>query len=132
MVKNRNENTDDLQISCIPNVLLVNSGVYDLTNDNTSWIFQGLHKRNQNAYLVKEISPNYLFKDNFPLTLIIHGMNDRSVPFSSAERFVKEMYKKGNTIKFYPIKNAGHFIWKGRYGKQVSEIRSNYLENLGY
>ena len=81
---------------------------------------------------MKEISPNYLIKNDLPPTLIIHGTNDRNVPFSSAKQFVDEMQLEGNNIEFNVLEGAGHFIWWGRYGKQVSEIRSNYLENLGY
>lgn len=132
LVENWNEKTDDLKYSPIPNVLMVNSGVYDLADDKTSWIRQGLRNRNQNENLVKEISPNYLIKNDLPPTLIIHGTNDRNVPFSSAKQFVDEMQLEGNNIEFNVLEGAGHFIWWGRYGKQVSEIRSNFLENLGY
>ncbi len=62
LVDNWNEKTDDLSYSPVPNVLLVNSGVYDLNDDNTTWIRQGLRDRNQDENLVKEISPNYLIK----------------------------------------------------------------------
>jgi len=132
LVENWNEKSDNLKYSCIPNVLLVNSGVYDLTDENTLWIRQGLKKRNQNENLVKEISPNYLIKKDFPPTLIIHGTNDRNVPYSTAEQFVKKMTIEGNNIEFHSLNGAGHFIWWGQYGKQVSEIRSKYLEKLGY
>lgn len=132
LVENWNEKTDDLKYSPIPNVLMVNSGVYDLADDKTSWIRKGLRNRNQNENLVKEISPNYLIKNDLPPTLIIHGTNDRNVPFSSAKQFVDEMQLEGNNIEFNVLEGAGHFIWWGRYGKQVSEIRSNFLENLGY
>jgi len=132
LVENWNEKSDDLQYSPVPNVLMVNSGVYDLTDNNTWWIRQELQDRNQNENLVKEISPNYLIKKGLPPTLIIHGTNDRNVPFSSAKEFVDKMKIKGNDIEFNPLEGAGHFIWRGQYGKQVSEIRSKFLEKLGY
>ncbi|MDO9578747.1 MAG: alpha/beta hydrolase, partial [Candidatus Cloacimonadales bacterium] len=132
LVENWNEKTDDLKYSPVPNVLMVNSGVYDLTDDNTSWIRQGLRNRNQDENLVKEISPNYLIKKGLPPTLIIHGTNDRNVPFSTAKEFVDKMKLEGNDIEFHPLEGAGHFIWWGQYGKQVSEISSKFLEKLGY
>ncbi len=132
LVENWNEKTDDLRYSSVPNVLMINAGVYDLTDDNTSWIRQGLRNRNQDENLVKEISPNYLIKKGLPPTLIIHGTNDRNVPFSSAKEFVDKMKLEGNDIEFHPLEGAGHFIWWGQYGKQVSEIRSKFLEKLGY
>ena len=132
LVENWNEKTDDLKYSSVPNVLMVNSGVYDLTDDNTLWIRQGLRDRNQDGNLVKEISPNYLIKKGLPPTLIIHGTNDRNVPFSTAKEFVDKMKLAGNDIEFNQIEGAGHFIWWGRYAKQVSEIRSDFLNKLGY
>lgn len=132
MVENWNEKTDDLKFSSVPNVLMVNSGVYDLADDNTSWIRQGLRNRNQDENLVKEISPNDLIKKGLPPTLIIHGTNDRNVPFSTAKEFVDKMKLEENDIEFNQIEGAGHFIWWGRYAKRVSEIRSDFLNKLGY
>jgi acetyl esterase/lipase len=132
LVENWNEKTDDLKYSPVPNVLMVNSGVYDLTDNNTTWIRQGLRDRNQNENLVKEISPNFLIKKGLPPTLIIHGTNDRNVPFSSAKQFVDKMKPKENNIEFHPIEGAGHFIWWGQYGTKVSEIRNEFLGKLGY
>lgn len=131
MVENWNEKTDNLNFSCVPNVLMVNSGVYDLTEEN-SWIRAGLKRRNQDENQVNEISPNNLAPRKLPPTLIIHGTNDRNVAFSTAEEFVKKMNLSGNNIVFEPLENAGHFIWWGQYGKQVAEIRDNYLKEIGY
>lgn len=132
LVENWNEKSDNLKYSCVPNVLMVNSGVYDLTDENTQWIRQDLKNRNQSESLVKEISPIYLIKKDLPPTLIIHGTNDRNVPFHSAKQFSENMTEKGNDIEFYPIESAGHFIWWGQFGQQVSEKRRDFLEQLGY
>lgn len=131
LVDNWNEKTDNLNFSCVPNVLLINSGVYDLTDEN-SWYRAGLKRRNQDENLVNEISPNNLASEKLPPTLIIHGTNDRNVAFSTAKKFVEKMNISGNNIVFKPLDNAGHFIWWGKYGKQVAEIRYNYLKEIGY
>jgi acetyl esterase/lipase len=127
-----NEKTDDLRYSPIPNVLMVISGVFDLNDDNTNWIKKGLKERNLDENLVKEISPNYLIKKGLPPTLIIHGTQDRNVPFSTAEQFVKSTTEAENSIEFHPLEGARHFIWYGQYGEQVSEIKRKFLEKLGY
>lgn len=132
LVENWNEKTDNLIYSPVPNVLMVNSGVYDLTDNNTAWIRQGLQDRNQDENLVKEISPNYLINKDLPPTLIIHGTNDRNVPYSTAKEFLDKMKLEGVDIEFHELEGAGHFIWWGQYSKQVSEIRSDFLDNLGY
>lgn len=131
LVNNWNEKTDNLNFSCVPNVLMVNSGVYDLTEKN-SWIRAGLKRRNQEENLVNEISPTFLAKKKMPPTLIIHGTNDRNIAFSTAVEFADKMKINGNDFVFKPLENAGHIIWWGQYGKQVAEIRENYLKEIGY
>ena len=112
---------------------MINSGVFDLTDANTTWIRQGLKAKNINENLVEEISPNNLIKKGLPPIIIIHGTNDYNVPFSSAEQFVKKMTKEGNIIEFHALEGAGHFIWfDRRYSNQVSELRNKFLEKLGY
>lgn len=125
-----NEKSDDLKFSSVPNVLMVNSGVYDLTDQNTAWIRKDLKDKN----LVKEITPNYLLKKGMPPTLIIHGSGDQNVPYSTAQKFVAEMTEAGNsTIYFQTLKGAGHFIWfDPKYSSDVSRLRSEFLTKLGY
>jgi acetyl esterase/lipase len=130
LADNWNEKTDDLKFSSVPNVLMVNSGVYDLTDQKTAWIRKDLKDKN----LVKEISPDYLFKNNFPPTLIIHGTDDQNVPYSTAQKFVTGLTKSGNSkIEFHSIKGAGHFIWfDPKYSSEVSRLRNEFLTKLGY
>ena len=125
-----NDKTDDVRFSSVPNVLMVNSGVYDLTDQNTAWIRKDLKDKN----LVKEISPDYLFKKNFPPALIIHGTDDKNVSYSTAQKFVTGMAKTGNnTIEFESLKGAGHFIWYDpKYSPEISRLRSEFLNKLGY
>ncbi|WP_300565891.1 alpha/beta hydrolase [Flavobacterium sp.] len=125
-----NEETDDIKFSPAPNVLMVNSGVYDLTDQNTAWIRKDLKDKN----LVKEISPDYLIKKNIPSTLIIHGTDDHNVSYSTAKLFVEEMAMAGNNnIEFQTLKGAGHFIWfDPKYSSEVSKLRSEFLTKLGY
>lgn len=122
-----NEKTDDLQISPTPNVLLVNSGVYDLTIDNTKWITKNL----KNKELVKEISPNHLEKKNMPPLLIVHGTNDGSCPYSTAEEFKDAMEKTNANFEFHSLEGAGHFIWYDqRFTGQISKWRKDFLSRL--
>jgi dipeptidyl aminopeptidase/acylaminoacyl peptidase len=119
-----------LKFSAVPNVLLVNSGVYDLTDQNTAWIRKNLKDKN----LVKEISPGYLIKKGLPPTLIIHGTDDQNVPYSTAQNFVTEITKAGNSsIEFQSLKGARHFIWLDpKYSSEVSKLRSQFLMKLEY
>ena len=123
-----NESTDSLAISPFPNVLLVNSGVFDLTLDNAKWIVKDLENKDE----VKLISPNHLLTVGLPPTLIIHGENDGACPLPTAKYFVKEMQALGNPVEFHAIKGAGHFLWYGKHSDEVSKIRIRYIDALGF
>lgn len=125
-----NEKTDDLHFSPIPNILMVNAGVYDLTDEQTAWIRKDL----QNKEIVKQISPTHLVKKDFPPALIIHGTNDENVSFETAKTFTDKMANAGNnTIQFQPLGGAGHFIWYDpQYSSKVSKLRKDFLYRHGY
>jgi acetyl esterase/lipase len=126
LVDNWNEKTDNLNISSVPNVILVNSAVYDLTVNNAKWITE----YNENKKLVKEISPNHLIKKVKTKMLLIHGEKDRNCSYESATNFYDEMKLLGNDIELHTIKGASHWIWLGRYYPEVAKITSNYIKNL--
>lgn len=125
-----NESTDDVKVSASPNLLLVNAGVYNLMGDSgTDWIRKGLKDKN----MVKLISPQHLLKKGMPPVLIVHGTNDQSVAYSSAEAFVKEMNTLGNTVTFKPLEGAPHYIWfDRRFSGTVSGFRKAFLKQYGY
>ncbi len=126
LADNWNEVTDDMNINASPDVLLVTSGVFDLTVDNTKWVVKGM----ENKEIVKEISPNHLLKSNLPPMLVIHGEKDKNCLYSTAEYFVDKSKTLGNDVELHTIKGARHFIWFGKYAGQVSKIKREYLERL--
>lgn len=130
LVDNWNEKTDKLTVNAKPNALIINAGVYDLTDDITAWIRKDL----PNKDLVKEISPNFLIKKDFPPALIFHGTFDRNVPYASAKKFGEDMVSIGHTDLFFrPLTAAGHFIWfDNRFADTMSKAREKFLEKLGY
>jgi len=124
-----NEKTDDLRFNPSPNVLLVNSGVYDLTDNLTAWIRRTLPDKD----LVKQISPNFLVRRGLPPILAIHGTNDGNVSFASAKVFDDEMMKAGNPLEFHALEGASHFIWVDRrYSGTVHGLHNAFLKKLGY
>ncbi len=130
MAEEINEKTDNLNYSACPNILLINSGVFNITADGgTSWISKGLNDKNY----VKKISPQQLLKKGLPPTLIVHGTNDQSVDYASAKSFTDEMKRLGNDIEFQTLEGAHHYIWYDmRFSRKVSEIRKNFLKKYGY
>jgi len=125
-----NEHTDDLRYNPSPNLLLVNSGVYDLFGDGTpTWISKPLKDKNT----VKEISPVHLIRKGLPPMLLLHGTADHSVPYASAVLFESEMKKAGNDFEFHTLDGAPHEIWfDPRFSSTVSKLRTEFLKKHGY
>jgi acetyl esterase/lipase len=129
MADKYNEKTDDLRYSPVPNLLMVNSAVYDLTDLNTAWIRKDLKDKD----LVKEISPDFLVKKGLPPILAIHGTKDTNVPYAGAKLFETEMMNAGNRLEFYPLEGATHFLWLDpKYAGQADRIQEDFLKKYGY
>jgi acetyl esterase/lipase len=126
LVNNWNEITDDITVSAVPNVVIVNSGVYDLTSNNNRWITE----YDEHKDLVKEISPNSLIQKTSTKFLLIHGENDRRCLYSTANDFYEKMKSLGNNVELHKINDANHFIWFGRNYSEVTEITGEYIKNL--
>lgn len=125
-----NEKTDDLRYNPSVNLLLISSGVYDfMTDANTSWVAKHLKDKS----MVREISPVHLVRKGLPPMLILHGTNDQSVPYNTAELFNEEMKKLGNDIEFHKLEGGPHAIWfDRRFSRTVSALRNEYLKKHGY
>ena len=128
LVDNWNEKTDDIAISPVPDVVIVNSAVYDLTVNNTRWITE----YDENKGLVKEISPNSLIKKTSTKFLLIHGEKDRRCLYSTADYFYKKMQSLGNSVELHKINDANHFIWFGRNYPEIAKITGAYIEKLNW
>jgi len=124
-----NEPSDRLKYSPVPNVLLVNSGVYDLTDEKTAWIRKGLKDKN----LIKGISPNALVRKNIPPALLIHSSVDQNVPYASVQKFMELTKSAGNNTELKTIEQGGHFIFDHpAYTPAVFAWRKEFLKGLGY
>ncbi|MFC5284151.1 alpha/beta hydrolase [Pedobacter alpinus] len=125
-----NEESDNLNYSATPNLLLVNAGVYSLYSESsTDWITRDLPDKS----LAKKISPIHLLRTGLPPMLIIHGTNDQSVDYASAQTFAAEMEKLGNDFEFHTLEGAPHHIWfDRRFSGKVSELRKAFLKKYGY
>lgn len=121
-----NETTDDLNISAVPNFVIANAAVYDLTTRSSNWI----REYNPDTNLVSEISPNELTKKTNTKFLLIHGENDRNCPYPTAETFYNKMKALHNNIVLHKISNAEHFIWYGKHSAEVEKITAEYINEL--
>lgn len=124
-----NERSDRLTYSPVPDVLLVTSGVYDLTDDHTAWI----RKNPEHADLARQLSPIHLVGASMPPLLMIHGGDDRNAPYASAAAFAEQATISGARPVFKTIAGAGHFIFTDP--NQLSRIntwRRDFLLELGF
>ena len=128
LVDNWNERTDNLETNALPNAIIVNSGVYDLTSNSNRWITEKKQDRN----VVKEISPNHLLKKTKVKMLLIHGDKDRNCPYETSAYFYNGMKALGNDIELHTIKDADHWIWFGKNTAEVSKVTNEFIENLDY
>ena len=128
LIEKWNESSDNLEINAIPNVIVVNSGVYDLTTNSNRWITENY----KNKDIVKEISPIHLLKKSDAKILLIHGEKDRNCPYENAEYFYKEMKSIGNDIKLHTVNDADHWLWFGKHATEVSKITSAYIRSLNF
>ena len=125
-----NEGTDNLNFSASPNLLLVNSGVYNLyAEGSTDWISRDLKDKTY----VKKISPQHLLRKGLPPILVIHGTNDRSVDYATAKAFAEAMKPLENPFEFETLEGAPHHIWYDRrFSGKVASFRKEFLKKYGY
>ena len=122
------EDTDDLSLSSVPNVVIVNSAVYDLTTNNSQWITE----KEKDKDIVKEISPNHLVKKSPVKFFLIHGKQDRNCEYETAEYFYNSMKAIDNNVQLYSLENASHMIWYGKHSEEVSKATAEYIKTLNW
>jgi dipeptidyl aminopeptidase/acylaminoacyl peptidase len=74
----------------------------------------------------REMSPiTYAKKETVP-TLLIHGTNDKIVPFEQAEVFEQALKKAGASVELVRMEGAGH----SDFGKQPHIVAARMVEFL--
>ncbi|MEP1486807.1 MAG: alpha/beta hydrolase [Algibacter sp.] len=102
------EVSDDLNISSIPNAMLLFNPVIDTTEKG-----YGIDKVGENRKT--DISPCHHVESGIVPTLICHGTADKTVSFENVERFTKLMNEAGNICKLIPFENKGHGFFNGSF-----------------
>ena len=95
---------------------------HDAPNSPESQLLGGAVQENKKV--ANKASPmTYVSADDAP-TLIVHGVEDRTVPFNQAEIFHKALTEAGVKNTFLPMKGMGH----GLGGPIVDESVRKFLE----
>ncbi len=117
VIKGFNEVDEDLNISSVPNAMILFNPVIDTTEKG-----YGMEKIGESRKT--EISPCDHVESGISPTLIFHGTCDKTVPFENVERFTKLMNEAGNTCELIPFEGKGHGFFNGSYfrKKNTDEI----------
>ena len=113
VIKGVEEAGENLDISSIPNAMILFNPVIDTTEKGYGMKKVGESKKT-------EISPCDNVVSGIPPTLIFHGTADITVPFENVERFTKLMNVIGNTCELVPFKGKGHGFFNGSYFRKKS------------
>jgi acetyl esterase/lipase len=129
MADKYNGKTDDLHISPAPNLIMVTSGLFDLTDANNAWIIQHF----KDKYALRTISPLYLVKKGLPPILIIHGRKDAREDYAVARHVATLIRDAGNRISFHPIDEAPHLLWLDtKYAGEAEKVQQDFLRKWDY
>ena len=125
---------DDKSVSCLPNALV-------LFNPGTVMApFPGLDLKGFGAGLDKdkfgceptEISPIHHVKKGTPPTVIFHGKDDTTVPYSTVEKFTEVMKAAGNRCDLIGYEGQPHgFFNKSKFAETLAAA-DDFLVSLGY
>jgi acetyl esterase len=120
-----NESTDDLKISCKPNVLILFNPVID--NSKEGYGFERIGEK----YI--DFSPLHNIKKGFPAAIFMLGTNDNLIPVTTAQNFKAKIEAVGGRcdLKLYEGENHGFFN-KSPFLEQTIADTDKFLKSLGY
>lgn len=134
LIKGLDEKDEDLNISSVPNALVLFNAVLDVPE-----ILFELPGEMRRAFRGREteISPVHHIAPEAPPTIIFHGTADNNVPFHQATRFCEEMKKYGNQCEVMPFEGLGHGFFNYYKGENPAfpatmESTVKFLISIGY
>jgi len=124
IIKNVNEDTDDLSVSSVPFALVLFNPVVDTGK-------RGYGQSKMQGHEFK-ISPIHHITSNVPPTLIMHGKADTTVPYENVVRFKHVMKQSGNrcVLKGYKKQTHGFFNYGSnpKYFKRTLQKTEKFLD----
>ncbi|MEI6891830.1 MAG: alpha/beta hydrolase [Pontiella sp.] len=108
VIKGMEDETDDLSVSSVPNLMILYNPVLDTTDQGFGSDRIPLAKQTDIS-LCHQISPGIV------PTILFHGIDDTTVPFENAERFDRLMHEAGNECVLVPFEGRGHGFFNGSF-----------------
>ena len=121
-----NESTDDLEISCRPDLMVLLNPVID-----TSEAGYGKARIGERW---QELSPVHHVKADLPPSLIFHATGDQVVPYPGSKQFHEASLKLGNKSELVDYEGGwhGYFIFDLKLYDSVIDRTEIYLRSKGY
>jgi acetyl esterase/lipase len=128
LVKGFDEPGEDLTISSAPNALVLFNPALDLSGLQSDL---GLGEQRL------ALSPQQQVRDGLPPTIIFHGTEDKTVPYTEATAFCQAMKQRGNSCEVVPFEGREHGFFNygrgdGQDFKTSLRATDEFLVSLGY
>lgn len=130
MIDDYNEKSDDLQISCCPNAILLFSSC---VNTVEAWCDRLLADRRTKIW---SISPAHHIKKGLPPMIEFHGVDDDQVPKWTVQFFESAMKDEGNYFELHIYEGKKHYLGEGTpkysryYDDEVLKVADDFLRKF--
>jgi len=127
-----NEATDNMEISPVPNLMLLYSSAY---NTVEAWIDNIMGDRRQEIW---SVSPYHNLKSGLPPALAFHGREDCMVLFYSVEFFKWKTEQLGNPFTLIIIEGSDHYLGEGNeqyagyFDEEILKRTDEFLAEHGF
>jgi len=127
MIEDYNETSDDPDISCRPNAILLFSAC---VNTVEAWCDRLLADRRNKIW---SISPAHNIKGGMPPMIGFHGKYDEQVPVWTVQFFESAMKKEGNYFELHEYEDRRHYLGDGNpkysryFDDEILEITDDFL-----
>ena len=130
MIEDYNEKTDNLDISCRPDAIMLFSSC---VNAVEGWCDRLLADRREKIW---SISPSHHIKPGLPPMIEFHGIDDEQVPKWTVQFFETEMKKAGNYFELHLYEGRKHYLggenekYSRYYDDDILKIADNFLRKF--
>lgn len=115
IIKDNEEQGEDLKVSSQPNLMVLYNPVLDTTK-------KGYGASKFTPEQQTALSLTHQVKKDIVPTLVLHGTKDTTVPFENAERFGKLMKTAGNECVIIPYKGKGHGFFNAPFFRPKNKV----------
>ncbi len=117
IIKDNEEEGEDLKVSSLPNLMVLYNPVLDTTK-------KGYGVSRFKPEQQTDLSLTHQVKKGIVPTLVLHGTKDTTVPFENAERFGKLMKKAGNQCVIIPYEGKGHGFFNAPFFRPKNRVET--------